>query len=61
LRVSKQGLEIRRHYETQAKTVRVEKQNKLDKLKTELAQSQQMEKDLQGESTLGLPLAIFLP
>jgi hypothetical protein len=41
--------------------VRVEKQKELDKLKTELAQSQQMEKDLQGESTLGLPLAIFLP
>jgi protein kinase C substrate 80K-H len=45
----KKGLEIRRHYETQAKTVRVEKQNKLDKLKTELAQSQQMEKDLQAQ------------
>jgi protein kinase C substrate 80K-H len=45
----KKGLEIRRQYETQAKTVRVEKQKELDKLKTELAQSQQMEKDLQAQ------------
>ena len=43
-----QGLEIRRDYEAEAKSVREEKQKKVEELQAALAQKQQNEKDLQG-------------
>jgi len=45
----KKGLEIRRDYEAEAKSVREEKKQKIEELNAALAQKQQNEKDLQAQ------------